>query len=1145
MYKTFAAFACSYHDCVLPKFFRFMKLTALVWTVILIQLTAFARGQNVSLSVSNAAMEQVLNDLSKQSGQHFLYDLSVIRKAAPVTVHVKNVPLERALSLCFANQPFSYVFDGSDVIIKLKPAGTTVAAPPVKITGTVMSEAGKPLAGVTVKVKATAAATATDQQGKFTIQVPDLKAVLIFSSVGYMAQELMLNNRSSISVVMMESNAVLDEVVVLGYGTAKRKDVTGSVGKVAMEDFAKAPVKSFDDALAGRVAGVQVSSTDGQPGDMSNIVIRGAGSITQDNSPLYVIDGFTLENGNANSISPDDIESIDVLKDASATAIYGARGANGVIVITTKKGKKGATVVNYNGYYGRQQNIKTMELMNPYEYVKYQLELYPTLATPRYLANGRTLDSYKEMEGTNFQKLIYRDAPMHNHNIAIRGGNDRTLFSISGNIVNQEGIIINSGFKRYQGRVVLDHTVNNKFKLGINANYSNSVYYGIIPKSDNSTNASSSYLYSVWGYRPISLTGNLDDDFYDPDIDPSGDYRVNPFISVSNALRRTNNNTLLANAYLEYQVVPSLKLRISGGVTNNMIREEAFYNSLTAEGNPRNISGVNGFIDNSPNTNLLNENTLSWKKTFNKSHTIDALVGYTIQYNNSSFTRLSAFNVPNESLGLDGLDQSLSLSALAGSSRWRLQSYLGRVNYAFKSKWLLTASFRTDGSSKFAPGRRWGYFPSGAVAWRLSEEKFIRRISAVSNAKLRLSYGQTGNNRVSDFPYLSQLTAPVGYAYSYNNGSPSMGAAVSALGNPMLKWETTTQTNIGFDLGLFNQRIDLSVDMYRKTTRDLLLNALLPYTTGMSSAFKNVGKMQNQGIELTLNTINLNRKGFVWNSSFNISFNANKVLSLTENQTALATPVAFDNKWRSLPPYIAVLGQSVAQMYGAIWEGVYNYDDFNKTAAGTYVLKAGKPNNGNPAANIQPGDIKYRDINGDGTINSADFTIIGRGIPLHTGGFSNNFTYKQFDLNVFLQWSYGNNIINANKLIFEGNEKVTRDVNQFASYENRWTPENPDSKLFRTNGQGPSVYSSRLVEDGSYLRLKTVSLGYSLGKLALQRLKIKSARFYVSAQNLLTVTNYSGPDPEVSARNSTLTPGFDFSAYPRARTVIVGVNVSL
>lgn len=1033
------------------------------------------------------------------------------------------------------------------VILLLLVLPTAGYAQSSKISGKVTSADNEPLIGVTVFEKGTKTGTATDANGKFVLTVSDPSATISFRYVGYQSRDIPLNNRTSITLALKSQDNALNEVLVIGYGTTTRKDGTGAVGQVKMSDFEKAPVKSFDEALAGRVAGVQVSGSDGQPGETNNIVIRGAGSVTQDNSPLYVVDGFPLEDANSNSINPADILSIDILKDASATAIYGARGANGVIIITTKRGNIGEPVITYNGYYGFQKNTKTIDLMSPYEFVKYQLELDPANATTTYLSDGKTLEDYKNKKGLNFQDQIYRTAPMQSHDISVRGGSERTRYSISGNIIGQDGVIINSDFRRYQGRITLDQTVNPKLKIGANVNYSYTVSNGtMVNASSSSQSASTNLLYAVWGYRPVTGNdNNLDDELYDEGFDYNvlADYRVNPVISAKNELRRNKTTALLANAYAEYKILPSLTFRITGGITNNMLRNEAFNNSLTQSGNPRNSSGVNGSIYNNPTTVWLNENTLTYKKTFNKEHDLTILGGYTMQGSKTARDGFSALNVPNESLGLDGLDESPSQLGTSLSSRWGLLSYLGRINYNYRSKYYFTASFRTDGSSKFAPAQRWGYFPSGAVSWRMSGEKFMEGLKFVSDAKLRVSYGETGNNRVADFPYMDQITQPNLAGYSYNNNTPSKGAILTAFGNGSLRWETTKQVNIGYDLSLFKQRINLTVDLYRKVTHDLLLQALLPYTTGLSNAYKNVGKMQNEGLEISLNTINIKNKVFSWSSSFNISFNKNKVLALAENQNALTSPVSFDQKWNALSPYIAMLGQPIGQLYGAVWDGVYQVEDFDKSPTGVYTLKTGIPRNGNPT--VQPGDIKYKDLTGDGNVNASDFTVIGRGLPIHTGGFSNNFSYKGFDLNIFLQWSYGNDIINANRMLFEGNGKQSRFFNQYANYANRWTEENRSNALFRTGGQGPFYYSSRVVEDGSYLRLKTVSLGYNVPSALLKKARLKSLKVYASAQNLITWTSYSGSDPEVSVRNSALTPGFDFSAYPRASTLIFGLNLSL
>ncbi|MFT3822288.1 MAG: TonB-dependent receptor [Chitinophagaceae bacterium] len=1038
------------------------------------------------------------------------------------------------------------------VLLFSVPGMAGVLQAPSSITGKVLDETGKPIPGATVSLKTISKMAVTDKNGAFTLdKLSPGTYQLVISFIGYKAiekqVEVSANQATTLTLVLEKDVKELDETVVIGYGSSRKKDLTGSVGQVNMKDFEKAPVKSFDDALAGRLAGVQVSGNDGQPGSVNNIVIRGAGSVTQDNSPLYVVDGFPLETAENNSINPADIESIDVLKDASATAIYGARGANGVIIITTKKGKSGPPVITYNGYVGMQQNPNRVAVMNSYDYVKLAMEIDPVNAAAAYLTNGKTVESYKNAPSLNLQDQLFRTAFMHNHDLAIRGGNDKTRYSISGNYQDQQGVIINSGFKRYQGRVTLDQTVNNRLKVGINVNYSYNMYYGAAISSSNYS-ASLSTLYGVWGWRPVTGdSSSLDDELYDPLLSATNtysDYRVNPVIDIQNQLRENKTNSLMANAYAEYTLAKGLTLRVTGGITNNLTRANTFNNSKTSSGNPRNTNGVNGSIYNYTTSTWLNENTLTYKTTFNNAHHLTVLAGFSSQKSQTATTGIAATQVPNEQLGLDALDQGASQSITSLSSRWTLASLLGRINYDYKSKYLLTASFRADGSSKFSPGHRWGYFPSGSIAWRMSSEEFMKSISFISDAKLRISYGTTGNNRVSDFPYLSQLTFPIANGYSYNNQALSQGVVLSAYGNPDLKWETTAQTDIGYDVGFLKNRIQLTVDWYKKVTRDLLLNASLPYTTGLSSAYKNIGKMQNTGWEFTLNTINVQTKDFTWSSNFNISFNKNKVLALTENQEYLNSTVTFDTRYNGLFPYIALLNQPVAQLYGLTWDGVYQYSDFDKSPQGTYTLKSNITTNGVARANIQPGDIKYKDINGDLVVDAKDYTVIGRALPIHTGGFSNNFTYKNFDLNVFLQWSYGNQLINANRLVFEGSISNNPYLNQYATYANRWTAENPSNTYYRAKGGGNAYYSSRVVEDGSYLKLKTVSLGYNLPANLLKKNKIKGMRVYASAQNLYTWTNYSGPDPEVSVRNSTLTPGFDFAAYPHARTLTLGLNVT-
>jgi len=1021
------------------------------------------------------------------------------------------------------------------------------------IGGTVVDTAGKKLPGITIAVKGKKASTLTDSTGYFKISA-ETGDLLIVSSVNYNTAEIKVDGRLEYSIVIQAKVKELDDVIVIGYGTTTKGDVTGAVVKAPTPDMQKAPVRSFDEALAGRVAGVTASSVDGQPGSAVNIVIRGNNSVTQDNSPLYVVDGFPIESPNNNVINPQDIESMDILKDASATAIYGARGANGVIIITTKKGKTGPPVISLNASYGVQQNIKTMKLMNPYEFVKYQLEKSYSDAAGTYLTNGKTLESYKDVPEIDWQSKMFRTAPMQNYSMSLTGGNNYTKYYMSGNVFDQDGIIINSGYKRYQGTLSLDQTLSPKMKAGVYINYSYLNQNGITPSGVSNQNSTTGTLFSVWGYRnfPISGVPNLEDVLFDPGVDPAVDARINPVLNQEHALRENLSTNSIFNGYAEYTIIPALKLRVTAGITNNLTQQNQFNDTFTVYGNKYSrlgsTKGINGSVIFLKNTTWMNENTLTYNKTFNRDHSFTVVTGFSQTGNKTARYGSSATNLPNASLGISGLNEGTPETVTAISSSWGLASFLGRIDYKYKSLYLLTLSYRADGSSKFREGNRWGYFPSGAFAWRFKQEKFMKRFTLLSDGKLRVSYGVTGNNRIGDFAYLSSIAvAANSQGYTFGNVTSS-GAYNSNFGNAGLKWETTSQLNLGTDLGFLKNRINLTADVYRKKTTDLLLYANLPLSLGYATALRNIGSVQNEGLELTLNTVNITGKDFSWKSNLNISFNRSKILSLTENQASITTTAPFDFYFSTIPSYISQVGNQLGMMYGYIWDGVYQYSDFNKATNGNYLLKDNVASNGNLRSVIQPGDIKFRDVNGDLTIDANDYTIIGRGLPIHTGGFNNDFSYKSFDLNVFFQWSYGNDIVNANRYIFEGNIFGRTNLNQFASYENRWTPTNTSSTLYRVNGGGPTTptgANSRVIEDGSYLRLKTVSLGYSLPKSLLNRAKIKSCRFYVSAQNLVTWTKYSGIDPEVSVFNSVLTPGFDYSAYPRPRVVTFGINVNL
>jgi len=1022
-----------------------------------------------------------------------------------------------------------------------------------QISGTVTDETGSTLIGVQVEIKGISRGTITDIDGKYSFSGVNISpnSILIFSYIGMKNFETTIGERSVIDVVMKEDNVGLDEVVVIGYGTMKKSDLTGAVGNVRIKDMEKAPVLTFDQALAGRIAGVQVSSNDGQPGSGMEIVIRGGNSLTSSNAPLYIVDGFPMEEDMNADINPNDIESISILKDASATAIYGARAANGVVVIETKKGQKGKPLIEFNASFGIQNILKKMDMMSPYEFVRYQLELDEQDAQTRYLSDGKTLDSYKNMKGYNWQDKVFRTAPVQTYNVSVRGGKDDSRYSVSGTYSDQKGVIINSGFKRYQGNLYYEQDLSKTIKMGVNIVLAQNKNYGQQPSTPAAGGLASSYtLYSVWGYRPITGGENydLENELIDPDIDGSNDYRVNPILNLKNEIRKTTTDNTKADVFLTYNIIKDLKLKITAGLNKRKERADAFYNSNTTRGTPQIPSNsarlTNGSVTYRESTTWTNENTLTYTKKINKDHTITALGGASLQAGKTSRYGLSGVMLPNESLGLSGLDEGIPGAVIAYESENRLISFFGRFNYNYKSKYLFTGTLRADGSSKFSKDNRWGYFPSAALAWRIKEESFMDGLEFVSNAKLRLSYGLTGNNRVSDFAYMASLTLPVGADYSFNNGTPSPGVVPTEMGNNNLKWETTKQADIGIDLGFLDNRIELIADLYRKTTTDLLLYANMAYSSGFSNVYNNIGEIRNQGLELTLNTTNIRTKDFTWESSFNISFNKNKILKLDSDN--MLSNITWETSYDKTPLYIAKVGGPAAKFYGYVFDGVYQISDFN-VVNDKYVLKADIPTNGNVRENIQPGDIKFKDIAGDPlVVNADDRTEIGDPNPKHTGGFNNSFKYKGISLDIFFQWSYGNDVYNGNRLIFEGNSLSRVGLNQYDTYINRWTPENPSNKYFRTGGQAPKgSYSSREIEDASYLRLKTLSVSYDLPIKWVKAVKFKSIRVNASVQNLITWTNYSGMDPEVSIRNTILTPGFDYSAYPRARTIMFGINATL
>ena len=1046
---------------------------------------------------------------------------------------------------------------------------TDMFAQGITVTGRVIDETGEPLIAVTVFEDGnTSNGTMTDIDGNYSLNVSSAKAAIVYSCLGFAEIKETVGLRKVINVTLSEEKLSIDaaEVVSVGYGSVTRRDLTGSVSKVDMGEILKAPVTNFDQALTGKVAGVVVTTSDGALGSEANITIRGNNSLTQSSAPLYIIDGFPTESSMATALNSADIESIDILKDASATAIYGARGANGVIVITTKQGVEGKPKVNFSSSWTVSHIANKADLMNGYEFVELQNEIFGMNGnTNSYLKPSdedlaQDIKTYKledyldQSQWNDWQDNIYRTSISQNYNVSISGGSKEAgnRYNISMSVVDQNGIIVKSNFQRYQGKVNFQQKLGKKVTFDFMANYSRAITNGVTPtNAQQSSSATGWLIYSVWGYRPVKpkaqwgVSGDMVDEMIDTDVASSNDYRFNPAMTVRNEYRKTIVDYLNASGGLTWDIIDDLKLKITGGYTLNKRRREEFNGTQTYtgyEGSPSG-KGINGGIYWNDKVSWVNDNTLTYTKRFNRKHNFTFLAGFTLSGEKFDYKGTYATQMTTEALGLNGLHTGSYQTVTPWQYDWTMMSGFFRVNYNFKYKYYVTASFRADGSSKFPKNNRWGYFPSAGLSWNINREDWLKDKSWISNAKLRASWGLTGNNRTTTpYDFYSQIATLPGNQDSYDyvfDGNIVSGYYPSNMSNENLKWETTEQYNVGLDFSVFDSRIKLTADWYLKNTRDLLLQATIPASSGYTSAMLNVGSMQNMGYEVTLDLVPVQKKNFTWNMNFNIAINRNKVTALTNDQYSLLRSVSWDQRFNAQYPYITQVGKPSGMMYGFIYEGTYKPEEFN---GGTslkdgiaYMISVGQDK-------VRPGDPKYRDINKDGFIDDNDRTVIGCGQPLHTGGFGNTFNFYGFDLNIFFSWSYGNDVINANRLYFENGSIAN--TNQLKTYTKRWTEANPTSDIPRVGADIASmfVYSSRVVEDASFLRLRNVTLGYTLPRKVLRKMNFDTMRFYISGENLWTLTKYSGPDPEVSTRNSVLTPGFDWSAYPRALGVTAGLS---
>ncbi len=1053
------------------------------------------------------------------------------------------------------------------LLVLLAFSFTMVMAQSRAVTGKVTSESGEPLPGATVSVKGTNTATTVNNEGHYSITVKGNNAILVFSFSGRNTKEISVGNRNSIDAVLEPSASKLDDVVVVGYGTVKRKDLTGAIGTISGDEITKAPVANVVEALTGKLAGVQISTTEGSPDAEMKIRVRGGGSITGDNTPLLIVDGFPVES--IADLAPSDIASIDVLKDASSTAIYGSRGANGVIIVTTKNGKAGKISVSYNAYGGPKILAKKLDVLSPADFIKWQYEealLDGSTGLDRYeqyFGNYQDIDLYGELKPNDWQELVFgRIGNVFNQNLSLSGGSDKTTFLVSYNHLKDKAIMQLSDYKRDNLTLKLNHKPNKKISLDFSFRYANTKVNGGGMNEQNEISSADSRLKYAMIYPPFPVAGLTNSSETDDNFN-----LYNPLVAITDNDRFQKWKAYSLNGSLTWKLTNELQFRTMLGMDEDDRVDNRFFGTTTyyvknipAEG-LKELPAV--IFDDMTRESYRNTNTLTYdfKKLLSKDHRLNLLVGqeYILTQREDMTNTVHGFPKSFTFADATKLSPQGTASSINNylSPDDKLLSFFSRANYDFKGKYLLTATFRADGSSKFSDNNRWGYFPSVAAAWRISSEPFMEKATWLEDLKLRASYGTAGNNNIP----AGQMTQTFNVATtSWVNGFNSYWAASKTMANPDLKWETTITRNAGLDFTTKGGRLSGTIDVYQNSTKDLLILFPVP-GTGYDNQYRNMGETQNKGLEVTLNWKAIEKKNFELNVSANVGINKNKIVSL-----GLMENFGQSSGWASTEignDYWIATGGSVGTMYGYKSDGRYEVSDFDgyDAGAGTWTLKKGVPDAFPVIGTVRPGSMKLMDLTGDGKVDASDRTVIGNANPKNTGGFSLSGRVFNFDFNAIFNWSYGNDIYNANKIEYTSTSKYyARNMISTMADGKRWTNLLPDGTLsndpqqleqMNANTTMWSPYMSRFVfsdwavEDGSFLRLNTLTLGYTVPVKLTNKIRIKNLRVYATGYNVFCLTNYTGFDPEVSTRRRTpLTPGVDYSAYPKSRLLVFGVNLN-
>ena len=979
------------------------------------------------------------------------------------------------------------------------------------VTGIVKSATdGETLPGVSVLIKGTTTGTVTDYEGKFSINAsPD--ATLVVSFVGFETQEVAIGGRTTVNIELQEDIVTLNDVVVVGYGTQKKSDITGSVASVQVADLEELPVARADQALQGRVAGVHIVNNDASPNADVSIRIRGVSSINGGSNPLVIIDG--VQGASISDVHPNDIQSMEVLKDASATAIYGSRGASGVILITTKKGANKKPQVTFNSYVSISNLRKKMDFMNAHQYAQLVNENrmardLPTIFTDEEIAG------FKQNRGTDWQDEIFRTGISHNEHLTISGAGENVKYSIAGDFLDTKGIIINSSFRKYSIRPNISVDLSDKVRVSLNSFFSLSEDN---PTVLNSRDSQGSPVYAALVFAPTRPVFMEDGTYSQPGGGYGPNTEYNPVALANEPIIDDFYHSIIINPSFEWDIVDGLNLNVSGSYQLFDNENNYYYNEKVVNGDETDREAS---ISNSKWSRFQNTNILTYEKLLNEKHRLKLTGVYEQQVSkfNSSYASARGF-ITNSVTYND-----LSLGSMPGTPySWRseesMESFMGRLNYAFNDTYSLTLTGRSDAASVFAENNKRAFFPSVGLAWNISQEDFVQSIDKIDNLKLRMSYGSVGNAAISPYQSLSQLVT--GSYFSFDGDNLTNGVSLSTQApNPDLKWETTKTLNVGVDLMMFRNRLSVTADYYKKNTEDLLLERALYHATGFQTQLVNAGEVLNEGFEFAISGTPIKTINFSWNSDFTFSRNKNEVLALNEGETEMrlggaGLPGFSDAIWLEV-------GQSIGLIRGLEYDGVWKSDE--EILAAVY--------------DVTPGSPKYVDQNNDGVINDDDIVNIANALPDFTFGWNNTFAYKNLSLNVFVLGSQGNDIYNIGRSQMESIDGLS------TALLNTWTPDNENTDIPGHDPLGTFRNSSRWVEDGSYIRIKNITLGYDLSKKLTEKLRIGSARVYVTGTNLFTFTNYSGFDPEGNnSYGSDTFAGVDMASYPSQKTYTIGLDI--